>query len=274
MCRPHSHTTAPANTTPGTPNTTALRSAGPSTRDAYASRKPAARTSQYPDTAPATSTTAASSRNAFGFGRGAATATAAGGATGTASRRRSRRARTTTRTRDDEPGAAALATGAAPASSSSSSPNRSGSSIPPANPSTCGPAPYPLGPSRHQSGSPPSPSSPSSSSPARCGGTFSAGRGSGARLRRTPRCSGTDGTGGTGDTDGTSGEADTPAAPASTSSGVPIRSRILRTAAGVSGSYLARRRSISSRSPATSRIRSPDDSCLRCAKSPTLLRYS
>lgn len=151
--------------------------------------------------------------------------------------------------------------------------------MPPAKPSTCGPAPDAPGAKLHQSGSTPS-AGPSSSSPARWGGTFCGSfAGGGACLRRSPppRCTGTAGTDGTEEGGGGEGERegrDSSPRVSRTSSGVPIRSRIRRTAAGVSGSYLARRRSISSRSPDTNRIRSPDDSCLRCAKSPTRLRYS
>ncbi len=47
-----------------------------------------------------------------------------------------------------------------------------------------------------------------------------------------------------------------------------------RTAAGLSTVAFARRRSISSRSSDTSRIRAADGNCRCWAKSPTRLRYS
>ncbi len=63
-------------------------------------------------------------------------------------------------------------------------------------------------------------------------------------------------------------------APATTSVGVPMRAMMRRTAAGESTTALARRRSISSRNSATSRIRAADGNCRCCATSPTRLRYS
>lgn len=199
---------------------------------------------------------------------------------------RSRRNRTSRR--PGEPSGAGAVPGAGGSSSAPFSGSfsgflkRSGISMPPAKPSTCGPAPDAPGAKLHQSGSTPS-AGPSSSSPARWGGTFCGsfgGVGAGLRHSPPPRCTGTAGTDGAegaeGAAAGAGGRAGRVSSPrvSRTSSGVPIRSRIRRTAAGVSGSYLARRRSISSRSPDTSLIRSPDDSCLRCAKSPTRLRYS
>ncbi|AWZ17138.1 hypothetical protein DRB96_38900 [Streptomyces sp. ICC1] len=239
-----------------------MRSAGPSTREAYASSQPPASSSHWPETAPATSATAASSRNACGFGRGPAGAFPAASSAAFASAFASALARRRSFRNRRRVGGPAGASGPPGPScwsaSASASPagsfvagrlNSSGISIPPANPST-----EDSGATRHQSGSITSPL-PSSSSPARCGGA-------------APRCTGTAG----GACPGSGG----PAADIvpTTSSGVPIRSRMRRTAAGVSGSYRARRRSISSRNPDTSRIRSPDDSWRRCAKSPTRLRYS
>lgn len=62
------------------------------------------------------------------------------------------------------------------------------------------------------------------------------------------------------------------AAAATSSSGVPSRPMMRRTAAGVSVAWLPRCRSISVRSAATSRIRVPEDSCCCWARSPTRLR--